>query len=102
TGLPDSDGDGIPDGLEVRYGLDPLKPDVGFIDTDGDGQSDLAEFKANSDPTQRDHDFFLQYGYQYQTVARPQTDGAICYDFSVSNLSLVPPPSSPGRRQVSN
>ncbi len=34
---PDSDNDGIPDGWEVQYGLDPLDPLDAVLDTDGDG-----------------------------------------------------------------
>jgi hypothetical protein len=42
---PDSDGDGIPDAIEVALGLDPLNPD-----TDGDGIPDGVELMLGSDP----------------------------------------------------
>jgi outer membrane protein OmpA-like peptidoglycan-associated protein len=50
---PDTDGDGLKDGEEVRrYRSDPLKPD-----TDGDGISDGDEvFKYRTDPNQQDSD----------------------------------------------
>ncbi len=42
----DSDGDGKPDGVEVKiYGTDPLK-----LDTDGDGVGDGAELASGTDP----------------------------------------------------
>jgi hypothetical protein len=96
SGLQDSDGDGVPDGLEVRYGLDPHVPNIGAVDTDGDGLSDLAELKADSNPTARDRAFYEQFGYQYETLARPQLDGSVCYDFTVTNLQLVTPPRQTG------
>ena len=44
----DSDGDGVPDYVELANGLDPL--DSG-LDSDGDGYSDLDELLAGTDPT---------------------------------------------------
>ena len=42
----DSDGDGVPDAVEVANGLDP---EAG-VDTDGDGYSDLTEMYFGTDP----------------------------------------------------
>ena len=42
----DSDGDGVPDAVEVAKGLDPRTGG----DSDGDGYSDLAEILGNSNP----------------------------------------------------
>ena len=42
---PDSDGDGLSDVQELRFGSDPF-----VMDTDGDGANDLAEFTANTLP----------------------------------------------------
>lgn len=46
----DTDGDGMPDWWEKRFGTDPQKPD-GNADPDGDGHGNLAEFLAGTDPT---------------------------------------------------
>ena len=45
----DTDKDGMPDGWEVDYGLDPLVNDAGG-DNDGDGFTNLAEYLKGSDP----------------------------------------------------
>lgn len=89
--LIDSDADGIPDGLEVRYGLDPLARQPG-IDTDGDGTSDQDEFRIGSSPIKSDKAFQERHAFQYSLVATEEDD-RICYDFRVSNLQLVTPPS---------
>jgi hypothetical protein len=45
----DSDGDGMPDYWEVRYGLDAMRVN-GADDADGDGMTDLNEFLAGTNP----------------------------------------------------
>jgi len=45
----DSDGDGLPDVVELAYGGDPSAQDV-HEDTDGDGVSDIDEWVRGSDP----------------------------------------------------
>jgi hypothetical protein len=103
TGIVDSDGDGAPDGMEARWGLDPLEPSVAGLDTDGDGLPDDAELRAGTDPTRRDRAFYERYGYQYETrIAEVRPDGSICYDFTVSNLQLVTPPDRAGAKQGHN
>ena len=44
----DSDGDGVPDYVEIANGLDPIESG---LDSDGDGYSDLDELLAGTDPT---------------------------------------------------
>jgi hypothetical protein len=103
AGLIDSDGDGAPDAMEVRYGLDPREPNVSGIDTDGDGLPDEEELKAGSDPTKQDTAFHDRYGYQYSvTIAEKRDNGSTCYDFTISNLQLVTPPNRAGTQQGYN
>lgn len=102
TTLVDSDGDGVPDGLETRYGLDPLKPQAAGLDTDGDGIPDAEEFRLGSNPIKRDKEFQQKNAYQYALTSEVQADGRICYQFSVSNLQLVTPPNRAGLRQGFN
>ena len=49
--MPDEDGDGMPDGWECRYNLDPANPDDADRDADGDFNSNLFEWKHGTDPT---------------------------------------------------
>jgi hypothetical protein len=45
----DTDGDEMPDGWEVQYGLDPLVDDA-EDDVDGDGFRNLLEYIRGTDP----------------------------------------------------
>lgn len=93
--LIDADGDGIPNGIEVRYGLNPVVPQKD-LDTDGDTVPDVEEIRLGSHPTRRDREFREKNGLQYSFKSQIQTDDSICYDFSVSNLQLVTPPLRAG------
>lgn len=48
--VEDSDGGGIPDKWEIKYGLDPFDPADDTKDSDGDGFSNLEEYKAGTNP----------------------------------------------------
>lgn len=48
--LPDSDGDGLPDWWEDRYGFNKFLASDASLDPDGDGASNLREFQSGSDP----------------------------------------------------
>ena len=102
AGMVDSDGDGIPDGLEARYGLGLKMRAAAGIDTDGDGIPDLEEIRAGSDPTRQDRANYQRFGHQYEVRAETQANGSICYDFTVTNLHLVTPPSRAGEQQGYN
>jgi hypothetical protein len=48
--LVDSDADGIPDSVEILWGLDPNNPLDSLEDPDGDGVVNLVEYMASTDP----------------------------------------------------
>jgi hypothetical protein len=47
----DSDGDGLPDPWEKKYGLNPNDPADAAKDLDGDGYANIEEFINGTDPT---------------------------------------------------
>lgn len=79
--LTDTDGDGLPDRLEVSSRTDYLNPDA-QVDTDGDGVTNGDEILQHSDPRSTDARAHLSYGYRYEvtdlgrvrslTAARPR------------------------------
>lgn len=47
----DSDGDGMPDAFEKKYGFNPANPSDKDLDSDGDGFTNYEEFVAKTDPS---------------------------------------------------
>ena len=46
----DDDGDGMPNGWEIRYGLDPRDPSDAALDSDNDGMTNLRECRLGRSP----------------------------------------------------
>jgi hypothetical protein len=63
--LMDTDGDGIPDVLEVHAGTDYLNRDA-HLDADGDGVSNGDEIVQRTDPRSIDTALHLDHGYRYE------------------------------------
>ena len=63
--LVDSDGDGIPDGLEARYGLDPLDAQRRAGHGRGRPPGRGRDPRRHAIPPGRDRTFFDREGYQY-------------------------------------
>ena len=52
----DTDGDGMPDAWEIRYGLNPNSAADATTDTDNDGLTNVQEYNLGTDPTKNDTD----------------------------------------------
>lgn len=51
--LADTDGDGMPDAWEIKYGFDPKNPKDGALDADGDGYTNVEEFLNGTNPKEK-------------------------------------------------
>ena len=49
----DSDGDGMPDEWEIKYGLNPFDPSDANLDCNGDGYTNIEKFINGIDPTKK-------------------------------------------------
>jgi hypothetical protein len=92
---PDSDGDRIPDGIEIRLGLDPTTHDT-EIDHDFDGRTSGMEISAGTNPKLVDEEVSLvnQISISLERGAL-KNNGVRCYNFDISGLTLVPTLTSP-------
>ncbi|MCK8497530.1 thrombospondin type 3 repeat-containing protein [Myxococcus fulvus] len=87
--IGDSDGDTIPDLVEVLSQTNPLVPED-LLDSDRDGITNVAEIEAHGDPLSADLDFHRERAYGYDLVeSEPTVDGRTCYDSRVENITLV-------------
>ncbi|MEL7371070.1 MAG: VWA domain-containing protein [Myxococcota bacterium] len=97
----DSDADGFPDAIELRYGTNPVSDDS-LVDLDFDGARNGDELRGHSDPVVNDAANRSGVAYRYEVVeqrlenvppdsaaAAAMQAGQACYEFRVENVTLV-------------
>ncbi len=85
----DTDGDDIPDYLELRCGLNPLNPSDAAADTDGDGLTNLEECKRNTPVAESNHRNMLKaIEYRYQISVEDGANGQ-CSRMTVSQIPIL-------------
>lgn len=88
--LFDTDADRIPDGLEFRAGLDPLRREDALGDDDADGTRNLQELLQGWTPVAKEPVNAVPPRIAYEIVYEGETpDGRNCYEYDVSNITLV-------------
>lgn len=85
---PDFDKDGIPDGIEVRYGLNPLDIEDARLDSDQDGLTNADEIRQNTPLYRHNGDDFVDRQISYEVVDRIRVDGSECQQIDVTNIPI--------------
>lgn len=80
-------GDLVPDGMDYTYLNDVNFPNDG-MDFDADGVQDLAELRTHMEPHVTDNAIRSDWAYDYVYLDQ-QPDNPRCYDFLVSNVSVM-------------
>jgi len=87
--VSDTDGDSIPDLVEVLSRTNPLDPED-LKDSDADGTSNADEVAAHTDASSDDNAFRATRAYGYEVSdSYPEDDGRPCYEFRVDNITLA-------------
>ena len=86
---PDSDQDGIPDGLEGRNHLNPSDNVDSRSDLDQDGLTNLEEVKANSPLKNTNNKYINQISLKYYSENYLTDTGDPCYNLEVSNIPIL-------------
>lgn len=113
--LVDTDGDRIPDGIELRFGMDPTEHDT-QVDHDFDGRLSGDELRSGTHPALFDDEEALLNQVLYSIQVRDPDLSAVtdkgdtggtdtgdltvqttrCYDFDIQGITLVPTLSNEG------
>jgi hypothetical protein len=86
--LPDTDGDRIPDGVELRTGMDPLAREDSYADPDRDGERNIDEVKAHTNPMVAASPSHPVMRYLYDVVPFTKDTGEQCFELDVRHIKL--------------
>ncbi|MCA9671012.1 MAG: VWA domain-containing protein [Myxococcales bacterium] len=87
--LADTDRDRVPDGLEVRWGTDPLVVDD-KDDPDFDGVLSGEEIRQHTNPRVDDRSAHSRLAYHYSVKQLPDSGDRKCFDLEVRGIRLRP------------
>ncbi|MEZ4459913.1 MAG: vWA domain-containing protein [bacterium] len=90
----DTDADGLPDAIEVRFQTNPAEDDS-LVDLDADQTLNGVEILANTNPICEDTTFRTRNAYRYTLRDLGLKGASTCYDFDVTNITLVPTIETP-------
>lgn len=86
----DTDDDGIPDGLEVRFGMNPMVKGDTVQDLDNDTVDNYQEVKANTSATETNTAYMERLGLKYDIQNVDTGDESReCLNVQISNIPIV-------------
>jgi len=85
----DTDADGLPDMIEVRFQTNPTVVD-NMDDADFDRTDNGVEVMGNTNPQCDDASLRSRIAYRYDLADLGLKGSSSCYDYHVSNITLVP------------
>lgn len=97
----DTDADGLTDATEVRFQLSPGEDDV-QEDLDADKTLNGIEVQAGTNPACPDASLRSRAAYRYSLEELGIDEARTCYDFGVSNVTLVPTLTNSGAAYPGN
>lgn len=86
---PDSDKDGLPDGLEFRYGLNPRDSEDSKTDLDQDGLNSLLEVKMNTPIRNTNSAKASLQSTKYNVSQYTNQNGQNCYSIDINNITIA-------------
>ncbi len=86
----DTDGDGIPDELELRFGLNPLDPSDARLSAAGDGITNLQKIKMQLPLRESATSETKLYAHEYELVPVSKNNlDRLCFDLKIKNIPIV-------------
>lgn len=85
----DTDGDLIPDALELRFHTNAKDPDDAKNDIDFDGVASDKEIDVGTNPAKNDRDLHEEYAYRYRVDPSQRANSQICTTFTIDNVTLT-------------